>query len=645
MALKWLRDQMKYLSWVLWTIVAAFIFALFFDFGSVNLNDPQNQVAATVGSEEITYAEFRTQYQSLESRYRQMFGEQWTPEMAERFNIPKQALDQLIDRRIRLMEAAEVGLEVTDQEVQDAILAFPAFQDEDGKFIGRERVQQILRANRLSDAQFAEDMREDLLVQKLSRVLASTLFISDQEVEDAYKETVEKAEIQFVELPAASLADSVTASTEDVESYFADNAGDYEKPEERIVDYILIDTVKIRREMEIPDEELLQYYNDHSDEFEQEEQVMARHILFRGGGDGDAATEAKAQAVKARIEGGEDFATLAREMSDDEGTAQRGGNLGFFKRGAMVKPFEEAAFGAAPGDLVGPVKTDFGYHLIEVMQRREGGVQDFEQVKPIVRSKVMNPRVDELAESKSKEIQSKIEEGSVTESDQLKALAEETGVTYEAGKTVARGQAVAGIGIVESFQNAVFNLKRGEVSDAVKVPRGWVIARLNEVKAPRIPELAEVEADVRRAVETELRKTAVLEKLADAKAQLAGGGDFQSLAESLELEIKNSGEFGASGNIAGLGRNPEVVTAALSMEPGEVSEPINSAQGAVLFEVLDRTRFDAEEFEKEKEATREGEVDRRLGQVLSSIVEQRRRELAPKYDARVVQDFGIQDET
>ncbi len=646
MALKWLRDQMKYLTWVLWIIVAAFIFALFFDFSSTNVPQAQNEVAATVGSEKITYVEFRRQYQNLEGRYRQMFGDQWSNEMAEQFNLPKQALDQLIDRRIRLMEADEVGLEVTDSEVQKAIMEFPVFQDENGDFIGREKVQQVLRANRLTDAGFAEDLRDDLLVEKLSRVLSSTLYLSDEEVQEAYKKTVEKADIQFVQMTTAALGDTVTATEQEIQAYFDEHATEYELPEQRVVDYILVDTVKMRRELEIADDELKQYYDANPDEFTQEEQVMARHILMRANADrDDAATEAALAQVKTRIEGGEDFATLARELSDDEGSAQRGGSLGFFKRGDMVKPFEDAAFNAQPGTLVGPVKTSIGYHLIEVQQHRQGGLQDFEQTRGIIRSKLLGQRVDEMAEDKVNELAQKIKAESLTETDQLKTMAEEAGVTFETTEPFGKSDAVVGIGRVALFANAVFDLKSGEISDPVKVPRGWAIARLAEVKEPRIPELATVEDQVRRAVVTEKQKEQALESLREAKAKIASGdSDFATVAGELGLEVQTSGSFGSDGNVPGLGRNPEVVQAALSMEVGEVSEPLATGQGAVLFEVLDRTKFDPAEFEEQKETTRTAETNRRLSQMLSSVVEQRRRDLAPKYDARVVRDFGIQDE-
>ena len=207
MALKYLRDNLKSLTWILWSVVGVFVLLVFFEWGGVNdLRGGNIEVAATVGGEEISYAEFRQQYRNLEARYRETFGEQFNRELAQQFNLPVQALDQLINRRILLMEAREIGLQATDSEVRDAILEYPAFLDESGTFIGTERYQQILRANRMSFGEFEDSLREDVLLGKLNAILAQTAYVSDAEVEESYREQAERAEIRFVQLPASEFA-------------------------------------------------------------------------------------------------------------------------------------------------------------------------------------------------------------------------------------------------------------------------------------------------------------------------------------------------------------------------------------------------------------------------------------------------------
>lgn len=649
MALKWLRDQIKFLAPVLWIIVAAFIITIFFDFGTVDLRQSSGQVAATVGSERITLGEFQSEYRALESRYQQTFGQQWTPEMARQLNIPKQALDQLIDRRILLMEAESIGLMATDEEVRDLIVTFPAFQDEDGNFAGREAVQNVLRNARLTEEEFTKDQRDRLLLEKLQSVLRDTIFVSEADIEEAYRAQNEKAEIRFIEVPSSQFADRVEIEPSELQAYYDENSSDYELLEQRVVDYVLVDTVQMRRTIEIPDDEMEQYWNDNQSEFERDEQVRARHILLRSTPDRDIeAAKAELLAIKTRVEGGEDFGEIAREVSDDEGTAKRGGSLGFFGRGSMVEAFDKAAFGAEPGTLVGPVETQFGVHLIDVQDRREGGIQPFEEAKQVIRSRLLGQRVDQLAQDKINDLSNRIQEEGLKETAQLEALATEEDATFQTTQPFGKSDTVVGIGRAADFTDTAFALKQNDISQPIKVPRGWVVLRLAEIQPPQIPELAEVEGQVRSAVSAEKQKVLAVERLGEMRAGVAAdetGAGLDNAAAELGVVVQESGEFTRLGSVGDLGRDRRVIDAALSMEPGQLSEVFSTDNGAVLFEVTSRTTFDAAAYSEERDATREQEVQKRLNQVFVSLIEERKRNLAPKYDARVMEDFDIQATT
>lgn len=644
MALKWLRDQMKFLSWILWGVVITFIVALFFDFGSVELGPNNDQVAATVGSEKVTYAEFRRSYQNLEQRYRDLFGENWTSDMAQQFNLQKQALDQLIDRRIQLMEAERMGLSISDAELQKMIIE--TFSDETGTFLGRDRVVETARYLRMSEGELTELLREDALVRKLSNVLASTHYIPDTELERIYREQNETATIRFVQLPATEMAGQVTASDAELQAYYADHADDYQLPEQRKVDYLLVDTVRLRREIEIPEEEIEAYWQANQSEFERAPQVRARHILIKKTPERDEeAAKAEIEALRARIEGGEDFATVARERSEDEASAQSGGSLGYFTRERMVTEFSDAAFGAEAGEIVGPVVSSFGVHLIEVQDKREGGVQPLEQATPGIRARLLGDRVEQIAQEKANDLARRIDAESLGTAEQLQALAEEEGVTFETTDPFGQGDAIVGIGRVPELDEAAFSLAVDETSDPIKVPRGWAILRVAEVLEPRTQELAEVEDAVRSAVELVQQKDAALARLREARATLGDGGDLDTVASELGLQVVDSQPFGNQGTIANIGRNPAVTKAALSMDEGEFSEPIATDQGAVLFEVVERKKFDPATFETEKANTLARERAQRANQLLGAVIEERKRDLVPKYDARLVEELGVGNQT
>ncbi len=644
MALKYMRDNLKSLTWILWGVVAVFVMLIFFEWGGVNdRRSGSTDVAATVGNEEITYNEFRQQYRTLEDRYRQTFGEQFNADLAKQFNLPIQALDQLINRRILLMEARDIGLRATDTEVRDAILEYPAFLDENDDFIGTERYQQILRANRMNFGDFEDSLRDDVLLGKLNAILAQTAYVSDTDVEKSYREQAERAEIRFVQLPAAEFASEVSASRVEIDAYFADHQTDYELPEQRVVDYLLVDTVKLRREIEVPEEDLRTYYNDNQGDFTREEQVRARHILLRITPDRPAElAENELEIVRQRIEAGEDFAVLAGEVSEDESNSARGGTLGFFGRGRMVPAFEEAAFSAAVGELVGPVKTDFGYHLIEVQDHRAGGLQPLEEVQAAVRSRLIGERVQEIAEAKIQDLATRIETQELSSDEQLEALAVEEGLSWQTTEPFGSGDNVTGIGRAPDFTGAAFDLKVGGLSPPVKLPRGWSIVRLKEIKPPRLAPLDEVETEVRKAVEEQNRKVAAARRLGEMRAALETDGDFESLASELGLEIQESGEFGRFGSITGLGSNRRVIESALALKEGQWGEPVESNLGAVLFQVTARQEFDEAEFAEGKTSTRASQQAERLSQLVASLIELRRRDLTPKYDAQVLANFGIE---
>ena len=646
MALRLMREWMKYLKWILWFVVITFIAALFFDFGSINqFGRASGQVAVSVGKEEVTYDEFRRQYQNLESRYRQMFGERYNAELAKQFNLPQQALDQLINRRILLLEADKVGLRATDSEVQQAILDYPVFKDASGKFVGKARVIDILRQNQMSEKDFADAVREDVLLEKLNNVLAQTSYLSDADLEKAWREQNEKAKLRYLYLPGSTAAATVPVTDAELEAYFTANGSKFRVGEQRVVDYVLVDTGKLRSELKIDDAEVRSFYDQNGKDFEQPEQIRARHILLRIKPErDDAATLAAARAALARLQAGEDFAAVARELSDDEGTKPAGGDLGFFGRGQMVKPFDEAAWAAPVGTLVGPIKTDFGYHLIQVQDKKAGGKQPFEQVQLSIRNRLLSERLPQLAEGRAKEVARKIGEAKVKTAEEFKAFADKEGLAFMTTKPFGRDDSPQDVGRSAEFNAAAFEKLSGDkISEPIKIGRGWAILRLKSVNAPRMQELNEVRDQVRIAVQGQKQRALAKARLDAVRGQIASGAkDFAAAAKELGIEVKESESISRTGNVEGVGSAQAMVEAALGMEIGGLSQPVETDNGAVLFQVMERNRFEKTAFETQKAEIRKTEEEKRLSQLTTSLIEQRRRDLAPQVDAQLVEEFGLQ---
>jgi peptidyl-prolyl cis-trans isomerase D len=643
--LKVFRDNLKYLSWVLWLVIAVFVLFIFVDFGSIRLAGgpaAAGDSAAVVGGDEVPYREFERAYKQVEEQYRQAYGEQFSSELAKQIGLPMQVLNQLVDERILLQEAKRMGLEVTDEELRRSILDLPVLQ-QDGKFIGEQAYVALLRRNGMRPDDFESSQRQALLTRKVQAVLADTVYVAPAEVEAAYREEAETATVRLLRLPAQRFAAEVTVDEDGLAAYFAEHQEDFRLSERRVVDYLLVDAVELRATIVVPDADVRAYYDAHADEFTTEEQVKARHILLRTGAD-RSVEEAKREieAIKARIAAGEDFAALAAELSEDPGSKTRGGDLGFFARGAMVKPFENAAFGAELGDVVGPVDSSFGVHLIQVQARRPGGRQPFDEAEEGIRARLAGERADGEAEAKAKALAEKVARDTPDTAGLETLAGAEAGTTSATTPPFGRGDNVPGIGRGTEFTTRAFDLTVGAASEPVHVSRGWAVLVVREVQEPRLPELGEVRQQVVAAYREQRQRELARAALVEARAAIDGGASIDAVAEGLDVTLEDAGPFGAKGALGTLGTAPEVARQALGLEVGAISEPLLHGDDALLFEVTDRTHFDLVMFASERSEVKDRLQNQRFGELLRGLLTQRREELGVTYDPRVLQTFGAE---
>jgi peptidyl-prolyl cis-trans isomerase D len=644
--LKVFRDNLKNLAWILWVIIALFVLALAADFGSGISSGGGRNTAAKVGRDTVSLTEFQREYSQLSNLYRQVYGDQLTPELMEQMQLPRQALDRAVNQKILLAEARHMGLAVTDAELRDRILNEQAFQDEQGNFVGEERYKEILQRAQppYTPASFEDEVRQELLLKKLMDALSANLYVSNDEVERAYREQVERAKIRYLQLPRDRFVQEVQVQPAELQAWFDAHKQEYRLPEQRDVAYLLASGPQLASQVNLTDKELRDWYEGHKDQFTQEEQVRARHVLVMVN---DQRTDEQAQAriaqAKARIAGGADFAAVAKEFSDDTASKDTGGDLGYFGRNRMVKEFEEAAFGAQPGQLVGPVKSSFGYHLIEVTDKRAGGTQPFEVAKEQIRARLAAERAQQLAETKGREIAAQLAKDKPANAEALRAVSQKNpGVTFaETGKITAQSP-VPGIGLGGDFSKSAFALKKGEVSEAVQVPQGWAVLYVKDVFEPRDPALAEVQPRVQAAVTAQKLQQIAIRRLEEAKRQIAQGKTLDQVAAELGLQVRETEEFGGQGGtIPGIGYNPELAKAALSLPKGQLGGPMADGQGAVLFQVTDRKGWDPKQFATNREQTRTSLLQQKLSRLQSALIEKRRRELGVEYDRQFLDQLGI----
>jgi peptidyl-prolyl cis-trans isomerase D len=630
---------------MLWVIIGLFILAIFVDFGAgMRSGAAPTSSAAKVGGDTVTREDFDRSYRMLGQRVKQMYGEQATDELLKQMQLPLQALNRAVDQTVLLAEARRIGFKASDDEVRDLILQ--TFKDEQGRFVGEAEYARILQRNQYSVPAFEDEVRREILIRKLDESLAASIHVSDQEIEKSYRGQVERAKIRYLELPRNRYLQGAQVPQGELAAYYQAHRQEYKLPERRTVAYLLVEPVKLRDLVKADDAEVKSYYDKHPGELAQQEQVRARQILLLVN---DKRNEAEAQgqleAVKQRIERGEDFAALARQLSDDTGSKPNGGDMGYFARGRNIKEFEDAAFAAQPHKLVGPVKSPIGYHLLEVTDRRPGGTRPLAEVAEQIRMQLVAEKTRQMAETKARDLAKVVTGQKPRDAAAFSALAKGT-VGATAGDSGKFGQQdpVPGIGISQPFSAAAFALKsKGDVSEPVQVSRGWAILYLEQIDPPHVAELAEVEPRLRLAVAAQKQQQMAMDKLSEARKELAQGKTLDQVAAELGVKAQETPEFGGQGQIPGIGYSPQIATAALALPAGQIGGPLAYSQGALLFQVTDRKSWDPGKFAAEREQTRATLQQERLNHLKHALLEQRKRELGVTYNQKLLDSFGVND--
>jgi peptidyl-prolyl cis-trans isomerase D len=594
--LDFMRRQRSKLKWVL----AAVIFVLgagmviqfipFGDLGSLSITGD----VAKVGKETVTAAEFQTAYsnylRSMEQR------QQLSPEILKAFGFDRQILDYLIGQKVIINEANRLGLEVTTDELSQSIITHPNFQA-GGAFIGLERYESILRQNSTTPEQFESTLRGQMLAAKVASFVTAGIAVSDKEVEEEYRRRNEKAVLSYFVIDPAKLESKVpTISDQDLQTYFDKNKARYTIPEKRKSKYAFVDMVKYRVEMTADDNELQEFYNEHAEEYRLPEQVTAQHILFKTEGKTPEQIEAirkKATDVLMRAKNGEDFAKLAREFSEDS-SASRGGDLGTFQRGAMVAPFEQAAFGLGPGAISDLVTTQFGFHIIKVNARQDSRVRPFTEIKEAVRPRLLFDK----ARVKAKAVAEQIALDLLNTKD-LNAVATKNGATVKETPLVEQSASIPELGNSTEYQTKVFALTQEQFGTAIEVQNGYAVPQVLEIVAAHPATFEEVKTRVANEAKSEKARELATENANKVREQIeAGKTDLVALAQSVGGEIKTSEKITRGGSIPDFGSLAERDTEMFSLPLGKAAPPTTLSGKTLVFAVKSRDEVKTDEMTK-----------------------------------------------
>ena len=612
-----MRRHMGWLKWSLGLVVLAFVIFYIPDFlrgnaAGLDLGD----TVATVQGREITAGEFRRTYDAQLQAYRNAYGGNVSEQLLKQLGIDQQILQQLVDQQAALVEADRLGLKASDEEVRQRIFSAPAFQ-ENGAFIGEQRYQQLLRSQRppLTAAEFERSVRNELVLDKLRAVLTEWLSITDKELEAEYRLRNDKVKLAVVTFIADSFRPEATASDAEVATYFDAHQADFKIPEKRKVRYLLVDADAIRAKTTVPEANIERAYNEGIEQYTTPEQVRASHILLKTEGKDDAVVKAKAEGLLKQAKSGADFAELAKKYSEDEGSAKNGGDLDYFGKGKMVPEFDQVVFTMEPGQVTDLVKTQFGYHIIKLVDKKPAATRTLAEV----RQQLIDQLAYETARAQAADLAQAVA-SEVSKPSDLDKAAKAHGLTVQESGFFARDESILSLGSSPEAVSRAFEMKVGEVSGPLQAARGFAFETVIVIQPPSMPKLDEVKDRVRDEVIKEKARDLSRQKAAAVAAKLKGAADFEKAAKAAGVEPKTTDLISRDAPIPDLGIAPEALDAAFRLPVGALSDPMTTDTGTVVFKVLDRKEVTPTEWAANVDRFRDEQISDKRNRFFSAYM-------------------------
>ncbi|MBI1673629.1 SurA N-terminal domain-containing protein [Shewanella sp. DW31] len=490
--------------------------------------------AAEVNGDKITKAELEQAYQSERSRMEQQLGEMFAALSAdEKYlqSIKQSVLERLVADKLIDQAAKAMGLRVSDEQIVAAMRAEPAFQT-DGKF-DNDRYQAILRQLGYQPQTFRDMMRVDMTRRQLTAALVGTEFVLPGEAKQLAELQGQTRDVRYVVVDSAPFLATAVVTDEQVKNYYDANQGQFMSPEMVSLEYVELNAADFAKNNPVSDEEAQTYYEEHKAQYVSNEKRLAAHILVMPGSD-EAAAKAKAEDLAKQLDSGADFADLAKANSDDTLSAEQGGKLDWFEPGVMDPAFDAALFALNKGQHSAVVKTDFGFHIIKLLDVQSGATVPFADVK----AKIVAQLQDKKAVDQFYSLQSKLADTSYEVPDTLSETAKAVGVDVKTTALFSRDNAPAELNkpdlVKAAFSETV--MLKGLNSEVIELePNHVVVIRVKEHHDAGTLALAEVKANITERLKQDQANEAARAKAQELMAQVKAGATDLGLVSKAKL--------------------------------------------------------------------------------------------------------------
>lgn len=602
-------------SWIIKILLGVVV--IVFIFLGLGPDDPRNEnVAAVVNKKVITMEEYRTAYSQIIQRYRSQFGDGLNDDLIKMLRIKENTLESLIDRELLIQSARKFGIRVTDEELRDFITRY--FQ-ENGKFSPSLYSNYIKNTYQRPDL-FETDQRNDLVTRKFKALIDHTELVSEEEVRQWFNREKSEVNISYVLFEPSAQA-GVKPSDDEIKSYYEKNRDKYMSEPQAKVNCIQFRPEDFSAKVTVTDKDIEAKYMANMSKYETPKTVEARHILIKVGQDADQAqvekARSKAQDVyQMAVTDGKDFSELAKTFSEDS-TKDKGGYLGAFEQGSMVKPFADKAFSMKAGDISEPVRTQFGWHLIKVEKINEAKRRQLADVKEEIKKSLVKEKAGtlayEAADSTYDLIIGGVDLNQAAKSANLQVI--ET-----AFFTQAAGPAEIDPAVARDFSKIAFAMNAKQTSEILEFNGMYFIAQMVEKKGAEVKPLDEVQEDV---------FADLLEEVKDDQAKKAAENLIASLKEGrADLDqtknVSESGFFTRDSRSEAQGLDPNVMKSAfdLTLTKNVCEAPVKGEKGYYVIRLKEKKEPDSELFEKEKDRIKGELAEKKKAQAYSQWLSQ-----------------------
>ncbi len=620
--LKAMRKNVKSLAPTLWLVIAAFIITIFAVWGGAG-SLGQSRTAKTIATVKKEKISVDFYYQNLMQRLEMMKNEfqDINRNLIQQLNIPQQVLEQLIQQTILLQKAKEMGIDVTPEELREKITSYPVFQ-KDGKFIGYENYKRILEWNRISVSRFEESIEQDILIEKVIKVLTAGIAITPEELWEAYKTKNESAKMEYVIAETDKIELETEPSPSEAQDHFEKNKEKYTIPERREAAVVFFRTEDLKNEIELTEAEIESYYKENESQFEDPERTSVRRIFIPYEDKDKELVQAEGRNILERIRNGEDFSELAKLHSKDR-KAQEGGDWGLFEWRSLPSQEQEEVERLAEGECSDIIETGEGISILKVTEKNPPRMRPLAEVRTRIESLLQDQKARELAEKRISAI-----EKNARKEKNLETAVQTGGWEIMHTGPLKDKEPFKDIDPSGTISTALFQLEEKEISSPLFTYRGVGMAQLQKIEPPRPAKYEEVADDVKEELTAIMKKEQAAEKMRKVKEELKSQS-LEELAEKYGLEYKTSNEHKRDQYLSIIGENATIDQLAFSLPLEEPSDPVEFEGGYALIKVLDRKEVTQEDLEKDKETEKE------------ELLETKKNKFFLSYMAKLRQEYGV----